>query len=89
MKRICERRASEVDGTYNDGAPRPTAYALGVEVARRDALVYGVFTLNTFDPPANDYQSAYNDAVADIKDQLADDAQNRIRRRAWNNAPLA
>lgn len=80
-KRVDESRASELVGTYDNGDPRPTSYALGVQTARRDALVYGVFSLSRFDPISNEYQSAYNDAIDDIKDALADDAGQRLRRR--------
>lgn len=81
-KRVDESRASELVGTYDNGEPRPTGYGLGVQTARRDALIYGAFSLTRFEPACNEYQSAYNDALDDIKDAIADDAGKRLRRRA-------
>lgn len=80
--RVNETRARETDGVYADGTPRPTGYAMGVQVARRDAAMYGPNNITNWPAPGTDYARGYQDAMADARDAASPAKPKRAGRRA-------
>ena len=86
MARVNEEMASRTDGTYADGTPRPTGYAMGVQVARRDAATYGPHNVRCMPTPGTEYAAGYADALADARDE-AHELMHAASRRSGRRHP--